>query len=189
MRVVVPFRAQDAKTGLSTVFSRVEREALAEAMLSDVLAACEGLKREVVSPSPPDSELDAEVVVDDAPLNEALEARLEHGLPVLILPADVPLVRGRDVEALLAEEGDVVIAPGLRGGTNGLLLRERIPLRYGGLSFERHLSEGEERGFEVTVHESFRFAVDIDGPRDLFELEIHGGGEARGFLEDVVPKV
>lgn len=166
--------------------SREEREEFATAMLMDVLEACGGHEVTVVSPEDLNLEgvgEEIEVRVDDSPLNEALESLLEP--PCLILPADLPLLRGEDVEELVSVEGDVVVAPGLRGGTNGLLLRERIPLRYGGRSFERHLSEAEERGLSVAVHESFRFAVDVDVPKDLVELEVHGEGRAERALANL----
>lgn len=187
MRAVLPFRLRDAKTGLSRALDREDRENLAIAMLRDVLKACKPMESVVVTPDPFDADLggvDASVIRDSAPLNEALSDQVEEGLPVLIVPSDVPLVREEDVKALVGEEGDVVIAPGLRGGTNAMLLREPLPLRYGGRSFEKHLTEAEDLALDVAVHESFRFAIDIDEPRDLLELEIHGEGESRDVLLD-----
>lgn len=187
LRTVVPFRLGDAKTGLSPALDRDDREALALAMLRDILDACPG-DVEVVTPDPLPGDLDADVVTDPAPLNDALETRLDDGLPALILPADLPLIRSRDVEDLLAEEGDVVIAPGLRGGTNALLLRERIPLRYGGRSFPRHVAAARDRDLDLAIHESLRFAVDVDTPEDLVEIELHGDGRAADLLEELREK-
>lgn len=183
MRFIVPFRLSDAKTGLSPALDRDDREDFALAMLRDVLDACPG-DVEIVTPEPlPD--LDARVVTDPAPLNEALETRLDCGLPATILPADLPLLRRRDIEDLLDEEGDVVVAPGLRGGTNALLLRERIPLSYGGRSFPRHVAAARDRRLDLAIHESLRFAVDVDEPGDLVEVEIHGDGRATDLLEEL----
>lgn len=188
LRIVVPFRQRDAKTGLSKALTRRQREDLARTMLTDVLDACGRHEREVVTPEPMEPDRDVRVVVDESPLNEALERRLDLGLPILILPADLPLLRRNDVEELLSAEGDVVIAPGLRGGTNALLLRKRIPLNYGGRSFPRHVAAAGERGLDVTVHESFRFAVDIDEPEDLIEIRLHGEGAAQRYLDTNDPR-
>lgn len=80
---------------------------------------------------------------------------------VLIIPADVPLVLKCDIHTLInkGKEYDIVIAPSKGGGTNALLLEPKaIPLRFGELSFFKHIEEAKKEisAFMYMIHFIFQ---------------------------------
>ena len=89
------------------------------------------------------------------------------------MPADIPLLRVRDLENMLElsnGEPEIIIAPDrFERGTNALLVRPPglIPYRYGGSSFARHVAEAEAVGVAVQVYRSFSLGLDLDTPTDL----------------------
>jgi coenzyme F420-0:L-glutamate ligase/coenzyme F420-1:gamma-L-glutamate ligase len=97
---------------------------------------------------------------------------------LLVFPADLPLLRAPDVEAILEEaegaEGPVVvISPDTRGtGTNALLLRppDALPFLFGPNSFQAHLNAAREREIPVRVCERAHLAFDIDTADDLAQF-------------------
>jgi 2-phospho-L-lactate guanylyltransferase len=182
---------RNAKQRLGPLLNGTQREALAEAMLRDVLravvsarglagtyvvtgddqvAAIAGSFKAAVIREPAESgETDA--------VNFARAALQRAGCEaVLILPGDMPLVRSTDVETLLALiPGDarqpftLLVPSHDRMGTNALLLAppEIIKLRFGYDSFNFHMSEVSARGLPLRVTENERIALDIDEPQDL----------------------
>jgi 2-phospho-L-lactate guanylyltransferase len=95
---------------------------------------------------------------------------------VLILPADMPLVRAADIEQLLAQVPADAAAPFAllvpshdRKGTNALFLAppDVIPLRFGYDSFTFHLSQVSSLGLPIRFWENEHIALDIDEPKDL----------------------
>lgn len=124
------------------------------------------------------------VLEDGAPqFNTALKratavARLHGAHAVLILPADLPLIKSADVRKIL-KRGDkppvVVIAPDRReNGTNGLLVNPAglIEYAYGPGSNLRHAERAEEAGARVEIITSKAIGLDLDLPEDL---ELIGG--------------
>src|SRR6266516_1165372 len=110
--VVVPFRRESAKLRLRPLPEEA-RAALAEAMLADVLAACEA----VASPT---------IVAREVDQGDAVESALrgvESG-PILIVNADLPCVQARDLLALLGAlpEGGLALVEAGDGTTNALAL-------------------------------------------------------------------
>jgi 2-phospho-L-lactate guanylyltransferase len=99
---------------------------------------------------------------------------------VLILPADLPLLRAEDVEAVLAagrEEPGVVLVPSADGlGSNAILRRPplAIPSRFGHGSFARHQREVAQRGLRCAVLRLSRVALDVDEVEHL-EALLAGG--------------
>jgi 2-phospho-L-lactate guanylyltransferase len=94
---------------------------------------------------------------------------------ILVLPADLPLLRVADIEQLyrLAADGpSVVIAPGRNGGTNALLLRPplAIDFAFGVGSFQRHSELATAQAFPCLVYDSPTLAFDVDVVEDLVEL-------------------
>jgi 2-phospho-L-lactate guanylyltransferase len=129
--------------------------------VSEVLASA-GLRVVALSPAPLPS-VPGEVWIDEEPgLNRAVARALERlGPPALVVHADLPWLRVVDVERLLAEPGDVVVARAHDGGTNALLLRRLMPPAFGRDSALVHAIAARERGLRARV-------VDIDGlARDL----------------------
>jgi 2-phospho-L-lactate guanylyltransferase len=182
---VKPFTS--AKTRLSAVLTQAEREALAQAMLqqvlsvtaahqclhgvmtvsrdAEVLTLVRGMGADVLQ-EPTQSDLNAALTLGAAVLNERGASH------ALMLPADLPFITARDVDLLLewASERDVVIAPDREhSGTNALLvpLPLTFSLQYGLDSFYRHLQAARRAGLRVQVVESRTLALDVDTPSDL----------------------
>ena len=126
------------------------------------------------------------VLEDGAPkFNTAIErativAQSQGARAVLVLPADLPLVKPSDIKALLQKGNHppvVVIAPDRRlDGTNCLFINPAglIEYGYGPGSFQRHCSRTTEAGAKLEVVYSDRFGLDLDLPEDL---ELVGGLE------------
>ena len=193
MRTLVPFAADRPKTRLSSVLSPPERATFARLLLSDVLetlwtAGCEPTVLSTASLDAEGPELppSTRVVVDDAPLSTAVNRQLRAGdATTLVIMADLPLVRAADVDVLTGTDGDVVIAPGLGGGTNALVVRHpTFRVDYHGASYLDHCRIAADAGLSVSTVDSRRLATDIDEPDDLAELLIHGEGPARDWLVD-----
>lgn len=195
MDVVVPFAAERPKTRLSSVMDAEERRAFARAMLDDVLESLtavrldgERLHPRVLATTSVDA--DVPVVVDDRPLSEAVNAVLDaHGAtpddPLAVVMSDLALATPRTLARLCAATGDVVVAAGLGGGTNALVVRHpEFRVDYHGASYLDHLRAAREVGATVRDHDSRRLAVDVDEPTDLAEVLLHGDGAARNWLVD-----
>jgi len=126
------------------------------------------------------------VLEDGAPqFNTAIKrativAKAQGARAVLILPADLPLIRPSDLKALLRRGKKppvVVIAPDRRlDGTNGLFVNPAglIEYGYGPGSFQRHSQRAAEAGARLEVVNSDRLGLDLDLPEDL---ELVGGLE------------
>jgi 2-phospho-L-lactate guanylyltransferase len=111
----------------------------------------------------------------NAALTEASHIAVERGATELLtLSSDLPFLTADDVRALLAAEGEVVIATDRIGiGTNALLMRRpfAMPYRYGGESLAAHKAAAAEAKLTITVVERPGLARDIDTPSDLAELD------------------
>lgn len=88
---------------------------------------------------------------------------------VLVLPADLPLLKPEDVNALLKFDEDVIVAPTFDGGTGGLLLRPPTAIRpsFGTDSARRHLGEAFAAGLAGATYWSSGFDVDVDDVSSL----------------------
>lgn len=186
VRVVVPFDAVAPKSRLGDVLDPGEREAFAEAMLRDVIEAVDaaGATPEVLATAPVD--VPVSVTVDERPLTPAVNARLAAGdLPVAVVMADLALATPAALTRLFEADGDVVIVPGLGGGTNAV--RTNTPdfrVDYHGGSVRDHRRIAEDIGAPLTEVDSMRLATDIDEPVDLPEVLLHAGGRAHRWLAD-----
>ncbi|MFO7926525.1 MAG: 2-phospho-L-lactate guanylyltransferase [Halobacteriota archaeon] len=181
MDVLVPFAAGEPKTRLANVLEPNERAEFARAMLRDVCTAIDEAKASptVLSTAHIDSEWP--VIVDDQPLTIAVNDRLDP--PIAVVMADLALATPDALSRLFESEGLVVIAPGLGGGTNALVVRHPdFYTDYHGASVTDHRRIASEIGAETETVDSFRLAVDIDEPDDLAELLLHGTGEASEWL-------
>jgi 2-phospho-L-lactate guanylyltransferase len=109
----------------------------------------------------------------------------------LVLPADLPLLRTADLEALVrAADADVVIAPDRhRIGTNALVLSPPLVLtpRFGGASFTAHRAAARRAGLRTRTVVRRGIAFDIDVDSDLRALAMARGlGErTRAVLSDL----
>jgi 2-phospho-L-lactate/phosphoenolpyruvate guanylyltransferase len=177
-----------AKQRLAGLLGAGSRQALAQAMFSDVLTTLRHV---------PD--LDAIVVVtadrvaESAALGERVQVlrdseqagQSEAALigihyaqaagyeRVLLVPGDTPLLDPRDVDVLLALEGDLAIVPDRDGtGTNALLMTppDAIAPSFGPGSFERHVAAARTAGVDHTVERLPALMFDVDTPEDLADL-------------------
>jgi 2-phospho-L-lactate/phosphoenolpyruvate guanylyltransferase len=182
---------RNAKQRLSAFLGSAEREALAEAMLRDVLRQVPGARGilETVVVTGDDKvakiavSLGARVILESAETGETAAVdfarsslKADGGEAVLIIPGDLPLVRRGDIEAVLAQVPDGQITPFAllvpshdRLGTNALLLAppDIIKLRFGYDSFSYHISQISAQGLPIRCFDNERIALDIDEPTDL----------------------
>ena len=186
--IVVPFKPINPKSRLSGVLSEEERKKLAELMLIDVINALRAheLEIKVISTSKLDLDLEVEVVEDERSLDDCINSELEE-VPKAVVMSDLPLLNSETLQRFLNCEGDVVIAPGRKGGTNMLLVRKKgFRVSYHYCSFLKHLNIARSSGFRCRVFDSFYSSVDVDDESDLLELMIHGEGKlSRSYLEDI----
>jgi 2-phospho-L-lactate/phosphoenolpyruvate guanylyltransferase len=181
-----------AKQRLAGLLGSGSRQALAQAMFSDALAALRHV-----------SEVDSIAVVTGDRVAES--AALGHGLfvlrdsaeegqsaaasigvrhalgegydRVLLVPGDTPLLDAGELEALLRhceERGTAVaVVPDRHGaGTNALVLAppDAIEPSFGPGSRERHVEAARSAGLSCEVEELPSLLLDIDTPEDLTEL-------------------
>lgn len=186
MRVIVPFDASDPKTRLEPVLSAQERRAFADAMLSDVLTAIDQAGHDAHVITTAEVDIPVPTTVDTRPLSTALNDALSTlDRPVAIVMADLPLVTPHTVSQLFDAEGDLVLAPGLGGGTNALVIRApAFHVDYHGASCRKHREIADRLGLSVTESDSRRVATDIDEPADLREVLLHTDGRAARWLRD-----
>jgi 2-phospho-L-lactate/phosphoenolpyruvate guanylyltransferase len=178
------------KSRLKPVLSPPARAGLTIYMMGRVVAALREAAIERVCVVSPDrvvlseaQERGAEPVLQNSRgLNPALEegrrwAVDKGATSLLVLPADLPLVEGDDIRALLGGCGEgplVVISPdGARAGTNALLLKppDALPFAFGPGSYESHLASARERALDVRVREIPHLAFDLDTVDDLARFD------------------
>jgi 2-phospho-L-lactate guanylyltransferase len=192
LMAIVPVKPlADAKTRLAGVMNEQERVALAKKLLERTLlklTRARGIARVVVI-SRDEAVLkiarryDAWSIFEThADLNKALEQAthvcIANGArSVLIVPVDLPRVRVRDIEKIIALGNAapcVVLAPAQRdGGTNALLVNPAGALAYqfGENSFEKHCAAAKRAGLQILRYDSDTVAFDLDLPED-WKLEI-----------------
>jgi 2-phospho-L-lactate guanylyltransferase len=139
-------------------------------------------------------EEDFDVLINEKSLNEAInEILIGMKESVLIVMSDLPLINADHIDEIVTSEEEIVIAPGRRGGTNILFLKDssRFHVDYYGLSFRDHVKIASEMKLRTRVYDSFFTSTDIDLVDDLIDLYIHGDGYASAYLReiDVYPKI
>lgn len=198
-----------AKQRLSPILGEGQREVLAEAMLRDVLGRvvrARGLEATYVVTadervSAIAASLGALVLRDKEERGEteavrfALRDLKQTGVPaVLVIPADIPLVRASDIEDLVAVSSRydggpfaVLVPSHDRLGTNALLLSppDVIGLRFGHDSFSYHLRQAAGRGIPFRVVENARIGLDIDEPPDLERFLSAGEADGESYARVV----
>jgi len=188
----------EAKSRLSSVLTPDQREKLAQAMFRDTLSAtalAEGLDGiAVVTKDPKAAEiarLAGACVIDDQTqdLNDALTAgrmTLQNRLgavDLIIIPADLPAVRASDIDGFIAARRtptQIVLSPDHEGdGTNMLLTGAMtdFPYAFGPASYQRHISQAKDLGYEATTLKSVRVGADLDNPSDIDGIWQHAPGE------------
>jgi len=190
-----------AKQRLSAVLGGGSRQALAQAMFSDVLSALrhvEGLEAIAVVTTDRTAESavrGSSVMVlrdhEDAGQSAAASTGVQYALTagferVLLVPGDTPLLDPGELSDLLARADaaalGAVVVPDRHGtGTNALLLRppDVIDPSFGPDSLERHVSAARDAGVSCSVDPLPSLVLDVDTPEDLAELAGHLG-QSRG---------
>jgi 2-phospho-L-lactate/phosphoenolpyruvate guanylyltransferase len=186
---VVPVKdTSAAKQRLAPVLPGYLRQALALAMLEDVLAALAEV-----------SGLDGRLLVTTDPAALVLAARYDCACmaegsddghtgavaaaaqrlaregrgSMLTLPGDIPLVTSAEIGRVIAAHRPApsftIVPSHDERGSNAILMSppDAVPLRFGENSFFPHLAAAEERGIAPTVLHLPGIALDIDNPADL----------------------
>jgi 2-phospho-L-lactate guanylyltransferase (CobY/MobA/RfbA family) len=169
--IVVPFHA--GKTRLAD--EPAEREALARAMLEDVIAACAEIAEPLVEAS-------------GGGQGQAVEralATVTEG-PVLVVNADLPCLTADDVRALLeaVPEDGLAVAPAPDGTTNalGLSRPDLFAALYGPGSAEEFRSHASQLGVPSTVVVRPGLQDDVDTRADLERVAERVGPHTRAAL-------
>ena len=189
---VVPVKdTAAAKERLTPALPAYLRQALAMAMLEDVLAALSevhGLAGRLLVTSDP-AALTLASRYDCGCMGEGADAghtgavtaavqRLarEGRQSMLTLPGDIPLVTpaeiGRLIAAHRAAPSFTIVPSHDERGSNAILMSppDAVPLRFGDNSFFPHLAAAEGRGIAPTVLHLPGIALDIDNPADLAQF-------------------
>jgi 2-phospho-L-lactate guanylyltransferase len=188
IHAIVPVNLlRKAKSRLSLVLSRAEREQLTLAMLTNVLRALHKSRRitdiTVVST---DRKIPAIAHRYGARflwegsrhgLNKALRKAIavverEGDGAMMIIHSDLPLLTERDITRFLARSSgcEVAVVPCKENsGTNALLLTRpnALPLSFGKESFEKHVSYARRKKLRYKVVRLTGIQFDIDKPEDL----------------------
>ena len=188
--VVVPFRGVEGKSRIARLPLEA-RAALGEAMLADVLAACEAIgPRYVVTPGA-DLAVDATLGRDPggglaAAVLAGIDAALAAGAtaPFLVVNADLPCATARDVLALAGSIPDrgLALVAAADGTTNALALSSAglfAPV-YGPGSAARFAALATSR-----VVDAPNLVDDVDTVEDLERLHDRLGVNTRRVLRRV----
>jgi 2-phospho-L-lactate guanylyltransferase (CobY/MobA/RfbA family) len=175
--IVVPFREENAKRRLAPAPDEA-RGIIAQAMLEDVLTACEAVGREVL-------------VSREGDQGEAVEAALREidAGPILVVNADLPCARPRDLLTLLGAlpANGLALVEAADGTTNALALAAPhlfAPL-YGPGSAERFRARAERLGVPWAAPKIPNLADDADTLGDLERLDSRLGRHTREALDEL----
>jgi 2-phospho-L-lactate guanylyltransferase len=202
--VVIPVKeTHGAKQRLAPLLSAPLREALALAMLEDVLAAITGVRGlgGIVLVTVDHAAValarryGAASIADGAHEGHtgAVSAGARHLVrqgcaTMLTLPGDLPLVTSTEIGRLIAAHGPApafTIAPAHDDqGSNAILMSppQAVPLRFGENSFFPHLAAARAAGIEPCVLRLPGIAFDIDNPQDLHHFAQLGSTTRAGRL-------
>ena len=201
---IVPVKeTQGAKQRLAPALSAKLRQALALAMLEDVLeavAGVTGLGGAILVTVDPQAEILARrygmaTLADGAhdghtgAVNAGARHLVSQGRSTMLtLPGDLPLITSAEIEHLIAAHGPApafTIAPAHDDfGSNAILMSppQAVALRFGEDSFFPHLAAARAQGIEPCVLRLPGIAFDIDNPQDLHHFARLGAQTRAGRL-------
>jgi 2-phospho-L-lactate guanylyltransferase len=190
-----------AKQRLSEMLGQGAREALAQAMFSDVLGSLRRVKGlDAIAVVTGDARAESaarggRVLVlrdrDQTGQSDATMIGIRHALEgsfdrALLVPGDTPMLDPLEVDGMLtrasSERLEAVIVPDRAGtGTNALLLQppDAFDPSFGPGSFERHVDAASGAGIRFRVERVRSLMHDVDTPGDLADLGVLLG-ERRG---------
>ena len=204
LRTVIPFKPDNPKSRLSSVFSEEERCTFVELSLKNVLTALDEAKIcrvDFLLKCPlPDVEMQKIKTIfsgtvsfqtDERDLSTAVNSYLKASDdPVLIVMADLSLLAKEDVLEMIREpktkctQKIIRIAPGKDGGTNMLYIEapDVYEVDYYGNSCQKHINEAQKKSLPYEIYDSFFAASDIDEPEDLESILKYGKGKIYEFV-------
>lgn len=190
---IVPVKPlRRGKSRLSKVLTEDERTNLNKTMLINILKTLQRVEEVdtilVVSRDPFALSLARDfkartVLEDGSPeLNTALRraamvAQAYQVHEILVLPADLPLIKPEHLKEFIHHSGnppEIVIAPDRRhNGTNALYINPAglIEFCYGPGSFDIHIKNAKAANARIDIVESPVFGLDLDLPEDLEYLK------------------
>ena len=192
MWAVIPVKQiSQAKQRLSKILSSEERRDFFSAMLEDVLSMMvkiDFFEKIILATNCPHAISIAgrhgithfETGPDDG-LNQAagetVNHLLENGISdMFLIPADIPLITEEEINSAIKAHPSApsltIIPSRDKLGSNCLLLSPptRMPLKFGPDSYFRHLEIAKSNGLKINPMELPGFGLDIDEPKDLFQL-------------------
>lgn len=186
MHVIVPFGCENPKSRLDGVLTLPERREFARAMFQDVIETVDATRHRpvVVASGTLETSVPARTRTDSRPLSTAVNAVIEeYSVPIAVVMADLPLATPEVLSDVFDTAGDVVLVPGLGGGTNVLVVRDdSFAVDFHGGSYWNHRDIAHENELEAVEAGSWRLAVDIDEPGDLVEVLGHSTSRASEWL-------
>lgn len=198
MDVYVPYNPRNPKTRLSPILTASERLQLSRVMLQDVVETIVGTGHTPTVLATEPLDLDVDCITSMESLSPAVNSLLQMAgkhesqaveqdatRPKSVVMADLGILTENALSRLFSTTSDVAVAPGLRGGTNALVVRSSdFRVDYHGCSYLDHHAIAREQGLDVSDVDSFRLACDIDRPADLVELLLHGTGQAAEYVSE-----
>lgn len=191
IHAIVPVNIlRKSKARLSRLLNPSEREKLTASMLKDVLSALTRSRRirwvTVVSADRSVGKISRHFSASflwegkRRGLNKAVRMAIHQSQnkgagAVLIVHADLPLLKAREVDRFLeqAKAYSVAVAPSSDGrGTNALFMNppQAIPPVFGKESFRRHLALAKKMDASVKIIRRKGLSFDVDAPQDLAKL-------------------
>lgn len=187
--IVAVRRRIEGKRRLAKVLGVPERLALVRRMLARVLAVLQTADSvaRVVVVSPERDEIPSHIPVLADPGNDqnfavAHAHQLLRDLgcrEFLILPADLPTLSPAEVDQFVAlgrRQGFALAVDSTGHGSNGIYLRGStdFEFHFGSDSASAHRRAARCRGWSVPATRIAGFMYDVDLPRDLARLDVHG---------------
>ena len=124
---------------------------------------------------------------------ETVNHLLENGIrDMFLIPADIPLITEEEINSVLKAHPSApsltIIPSRDKLGSNCILLSppSRMPLKFGPDSYFRHKEIAQTNGLKVNPMEFPGFGLDIDEPKDLFELlKAEGNTRSQKYLRQL----
>ena len=208
MWAVIPVKQiSQAKQRLSIILSSEERRDFFSAMLEDVLSMMvkiDFFEKIILATNCPHAISIAgrhgithfETGPDDG-LNQAAGETVNHLLEngirdMFLIPADIPLITEEEINSILKAHPSApsltIIPSRDKLGSNCILLSppSRMPLKFGPDSYFRHQEIAQTNGLKVNPMVFPGFGLDIDEPKDLFELlKAEGNTRSQKYLRQL----
>ena len=190
---IIPISSfNNSKIRLSPFLSENERTTLLKYMLKDIVSSIKDYVYDIIVTSKDEDVLNyarhlnlsvlKEQEHDDNFLNNSIVDAITYisknydDYNVMILPADIPLISSKNIEYILKNQDDFIIAPSKGGGTNLLYIKNEYeyPPLFGSFSFFKHVKEAKYIDLNVNIYDSFYLSLDVNTPEDLGEILLHG---------------